>query len=198
MEGKAWNFDILRNDADRREIATVSGQSWKLGGCWSRSRGRVLQRDYCGAHTCVGCVWDVCRCICVRGCAREMPLYSRLPHAEVIESDDELNNGATERCKWIGSRTGSLLQRRVGNKRVGSDSVVSDGGGRIVRESWLVISCASCSTLSRFSLNTLSRPAKVKYVEKRGRKITRETRKYYAIINQEKSEFCLISTFNQD
>lgn len=64
--------------------------------------------------------------VCVRARAQGKCLYSPLPRAEVIESGDELNNGATECCKWIGSR--GLLQRRVGNKRIGTKGSVSDRG----------------------------------------------------------------------
>jgi len=72
----------------------------------------------------------VCVCVCVCGRARARAqgkcLYSPLPRAEVIESGDELNNGTTECCKWIGSR--GLLQRRVGNKRIETKGSVSDRG----------------------------------------------------------------------
>lgn len=86
-----------------------------------------------GVHVCV-CALALARS-CVFARARRKCLYSPLPHAEVIESGDELNNGATECCKWIGSR--GLLQRRVENKRIERRGSVSDRG--YCWKSWLVI-----------------------------------------------------------
>lgn len=82
-----------------------------------------------------GCAWlcayvCVCVCTCVsEGAGAHVRRGNASTHryrAEVIESGDELNNGATECCKWIGSR--GLLQRRVGNKRIGTKGSVSDRG----------------------------------------------------------------------
>lgn len=66
-------------------------------------------------------------CVCARTRARRGNASTHRYRAqEVIESGDELNNGAAECCKWIGSR--GLLQRRVGNKRIGTKGSVSDRG----------------------------------------------------------------------
>jgi len=71
-----WSVNAARRTGvpDRRGIAAISRRSWKLGGCWSRSRGRVLQWDYCGVRMCV----SVCAFIWmhVRTCAGEMPLLT--------------------------------------------------------------------------------------------------------------------------
>jgi len=84
--------------------------------------GRVAEfySEIIAACACACARARVCVCVRLYGCmcarAQRKCLYSPLPRAEVIESGDELNNGATECCKWIGSC--GLLQWRVGNKRI--------------------------------------------------------------------------------
>lgn len=98
-------------------IEAISWRSWKLGGCWSRSHGRLLQRDYCSRVSLVYnmyihmyvyiniyiyiCMLHACVCVCM--CSRAGNASTQRYRVEVIESGDELNNGATECCKWIGS-----------------------------------------------------------------------------------------------
>lgn len=72
------------------------------------------------------------RVLCVRTrrarmCAREMPLLTVTARAKVIESGDELNNGGgrLQPNAASGSNRG-LLQRRVENKRVEREGLVSD------------------------------------------------------------------------
>lgn len=90
--------------------------------------GRVAEfySEIIATYVCVCVRARLCVCAFVWVCAQGKCLYSPLPRAEVIESGDELNNGATECCKWIGSR--GLLQRRVGNKRIGTKGSMSDRG----------------------------------------------------------------------